>query len=373
MSSYFFIPYIVLYASSLRISLGLLLAIEAIFALLTVLFDLPAGLFADRIGPRRALVIGTVLEGIASLLLGGIPHMIVFWAVQPLFAGSQALVMGADAALAAQTLQREDRASEFESAERLYQSANLAVNAIILLSASLLSLASLRAPFLATGGIQLLAALVFCMVPDVPPSERQKIQRLPLMSQLSGLAAGIKRSPGLPVDLVMMILAGTTFSVLLYLMPVFYVSSGISVHLVGAVSAVVALAAAGATAALRGKWPLRVSIIVAVVAAAALSAKLAVVVVIATVLLKTVQARVLPRYRARVLEDLQDYGKATAMSVVTTSQNIGFAVLSPVVGVFTNWSGPRGVSALCAGLFLVAGLTMSARMSTHPIRNYSGG
>jgi hypothetical protein len=63
------------------------------------------------------------------------------------------------------------------------------------------------------------------------------------------------------------------------------------------------------------------------------------------------------------MEDLRDHGEATAMSIVTTSRNIGFAVLAPFIGVFTEWAGPRGLSVLCACLFLAAGLIMSARMS----------
>lgn len=367
MSGYFFVPYIVLYAESLRIRLGLLLVIEAIFALLTVAFDLPAGHLADRIGPRRALIIGTALEGSASLLLGGIPHALMFWAVQPLFAGSQALVMGADAALAAEVLRRAGREAEFEAAERVFQSSSLAANAVVLLSASLLSLLTLRAPFLATGMVQLIAALIFCTVPNVPATERQGAHRIPLLARMRGLADGVRRTPGLPVDLATMILTGTAFSVLLYLMPVIYVTSGVNVHLVGAVSALVALVAAGAASILPGEWPLRVSVMVAVVAAGVLATKIAVIVIIATVLLQAAQARLLPRYRARVLSDLKGHGEATAMSVVTTTRNIGFAVLAPAIGVFTDWSGPRGVSALCAGLFLIAGLAMSARMSLRPV------
>ncbi|HSZ31294.1 MAG TPA: hypothetical protein VK784_16245 [Pseudonocardiaceae bacterium] len=56
LGSYFFVPYIALYAMSLRIPLGTILVIEALFALLTVLFDLPAGHLADRMGARQVLV-----------------------------------------------------------------------------------------------------------------------------------------------------------------------------------------------------------------------------------------------------------------------------------------------------------------------------
>jgi MFS family permease len=365
LGSYFFVPYIALYAMSLRIPLGTLLVIEALFALLTVLFDLPAGHLADRMGARQVLVLGALLEGIAALLLGGLPHAAVFWAVQPLFAASQSLTMGADVALASGVLRVAGRLAEFEAEEQLYQSLRLATMAVVLVSSSALSLVALRVPFLATGLAQLGAVMVLLTVPDVRSQSDIGPERLPLWDRLRGLVTSARRSAGLPIDLVAMILTGTAFFVLLYLMPVYFVGSGINEHLIGVCAAGVALAAAAASHLLPGQWTLRVTVTLAVLASAALGTEFIPVIVVAAVIIQSAQARLLPRYQARIMADLQGHGEATAMSIVTTSRNIGFVVLAPFIGLLTARLGSTGLSLACAALFLLAGLVMSARLSRH--------
>jgi hypothetical protein len=66
-----------------------------------------------------------------------------------------------------------------------------------------------------------------------------------------------------------------------------------------------------------------------------------------------------------VLDDLRAHGEASAMSIVTTSRNLGFAVLAPFVGVLTTATGPAGLAVLCAVLFAAAGAAMSTRLSRH--------
>jgi predicted MFS family arabinose efflux permease len=362
LGSYFFLPYIVLYASTVDISLSVLLVIEAFFALLIVLFDLPAGHLADRIGPRQALLVGASLQGAAALLLGVVPSAVAFWAAQPLFAAATSLTMGADAALAAGMFRRAGRHAEFEAGERLFSALNLAVTAAVLVSASALSLAGMRWTFIATTGAQFAAVLVLSRVADVrSPSDADQVT---LGRRLRGLVAGVRRAPGLPVDLVAMILIGTAFSVLLYLTPVYYVRAGLNEHLVGVAAAGVALGASAAAFAVPHRLPLRLTVVLAVVAAAALGFESAAVVLVAAVLVQAAQARLVPRFRARVLDDLREHGEASAMSIVTTSRNLGFAVLTPFVGILIAWTGPAGLAVLCGALFAAAGLAMSTRMSS---------
>jgi MFS family permease len=226
------------------ISLSVLLVIEAFFALLIVLFDLPAGHLADRIGPRQALLVGASLQGAAALLLGVVPSAVAFWAAQPLFAAAMSLTMGADAALTAGIFRRAGRPAEFESGERLFSGLNLAATAAVLVSASALSLAGMHWTFIATTGAQLAAVAVLSRVADVrSPSDADRVT---LGRRLRGIVAGVRQAPGLPVDLFAMILIGTAFSVLLYLTPVYYVRAGLSEHLVGVAAAGVALGASAA-------------------------------------------------------------------------------------------------------------------------------
>jgi MFS family permease len=364
LNSYFFVPYIALYARQLHIALGLLLVIESVFALLTVCFDLPAGHLADRIGPRQALLLGTALEGTAALLLGLLPHMIVFWSVQPLFAASQALTMGADAALAAAVLRRAGQLDRFEEGERLFQSAVLAVTAVVLLTSSGLSLVGLRYTFVATAVAQFAAVIVLLTVTRRTSAEAEDVPRIPMAVRARGLAAGIRGAPALRKDLLGIILMGTAFSALLYLMPLYFVAAGSDEHLVGLLAAAVSMAAAAGSRAVPRRFPLRLFIGLAVIAAGFLSLELLAVTLIAAVTISTAQARVLPRARSRVLADLHAHGDATAMSIVTTSRNVGFALLAPFLGGLAALIGINGLGIACAALFLLGGLALTREMST---------
>lgn len=357
----FFVPYIVVYARSLGIALGTLLVIEAVFALLTVLFDLPTAHLADRLGARQVLVLGALMEASAALLLGAFPHAVVFWAVQPLFAAAQAMTMGADSALAAGLLRQAGRPEDFQRAEQLYQLTRLATTAVVLLGASALSLLALRAPFLASGVAQLGAAALLLTVPDVRSQSDSGPERIPLAARLRGLGAAVRASSVLTADLAALILTGTAFSVLLYLMPVYLLHAGVSTYLLGLVYAVVALAAAGIAHFFSGRWPLRITVAAAVVAASVLAIRYVLVVVIAAVLIQTAQASVLPYYQSRLMSHLRGQGEATAMSSVTTACNIGFVLVAPLMGLLVARFGAARLSLGCALLFLAAGLVMSVR------------
>lgn len=363
LAGYFFVPYIVLYARSIGIDIGMLLVIEAVFALLIVVFDLPAAHLADRLGARRVLVTGALLEATAALLLGGLPHAAVFWAVQPLFAASQAMTMGADSALAAGLLRVAGRSEEFEGGERLFQSLRLAVTAAVLVGASALSVVSLRLPFLVSGIAQLAAVTVLLAVPDVRSESDSGPERIALRARLRGLATTVRRSRGLPVDLAALVLTGTAFSVLLYLMPVYFVHCGIGEHMVGVAAAAVALAAAGISHLVSGRWALRLTVALAVGASAFLGVRYLLIVGAAAVIIQCAQASVVPRYQQRVMTRLRDQGEATAMSTVTTARNIGFVIVAPLMGQLAAVLGLTGLGIGCALLFLAAGLVMPTRLS----------
>jgi MFS family permease len=369
MRSYFFLPYLVLYAEQIHVPLGTLLVIEAVFAALIVLGDLPAGLLADRIGPRQALAAGIALEGGAALLLAVWPHVLVFWLVQPLFAAATVLSQGSDAGLAGALLRRAGRDAEFEDGERRFQAGALAWNTVVFVAASGLSVISLRATFLGTAVALLSTVGLVLTVPDVradaveddraageaaaggevsadPGEERAGVR-----GQLAELGRAVRETPGLPWDLGVMVLTGTAFAILLYLMPVYIVHAGVPERLTGVVSAGVALLAAGAVTWAPRRLGAPAAVVTAALAAAALAAPSLGLVVAGVVLVQCAQGLLLPAYRAVVLRDLRHRGDAAAMSVVTTASNAGFAVLAPFLGALVAWLAPAGLALVCAGLF----------------------
>jgi predicted MFS family arabinose efflux permease len=222
---------------------------------------------------------------------------------------------------------------------------------------------SLRLPFLVTGVTQLGAAVVLLTVPDVRSESDSGSEHVPLTARLSGLVAAVRRSSGLPVDLAALILTGTAFSVLLYLMPMYFVRAGVSGHLIGVTAAVVALAAAATSHFISGRWRLRLTVAFAVVASAVLGVRYILIAGAAAVIVQCAEASVVPRYQARIMAELGSQGEATAMSTVTTARNIGFAIVAPLMGLLASRLGLAGLGFVCALLFLSAGLIMSTRLS----------
>jgi MFS family permease len=360
--SYFFVPFIVLYARDIGVSLGTLLAVEAFFSALVVIVDVPVGVVADRIGPRQALIVGASAEAAAALLLAFTAHPAVFWSVQPLFALALALTQGADAGLAGALLREGGRPERFELAERILQSSSLGWNAAVFALASLLSLKGFATTFLATAVVQSIAVMLLCTLPDARASFADAADRLTPRTWLRHLRAALRQSRSLRLDLLAMVLTGTAFSVLLYLVPAYLVASGIDEHLTGAATAVISLAAAGVGCLLPGSWNLRITVVLAAAGALLFVLPYAAAALAAGVLVQAGQARLLPRFRAQVMADLGGWGEASAMSVVTTTAGVGFAALAPVLGLLTDTLRPPGLAVLCTVLLLGAGFTMTERL-----------
>jgi predicted MFS family arabinose efflux permease len=175
------------------------------------------------------------------------------------------------------------------------------------------------------------------------------------------LVRAVRETPGLPWDLGVMVLTGTAFAILLYLMPVYVVHAGVPERLTGVVSAGVALAAAGAVTWAPRRAGVRVTVLAATAAAAALAAPALALVLVGVVVVQCAQGLLLPAYRAVVLRDLEHRGDAAAMSVVTTASNAGFAVLAPFLGALVAWLAPAGLALVCAGLFGAAWVVGAVR------------
>lgn len=331
LGNYFFAPYLVLYASTVDVSLALLLAVEGFFALLVALLISPARRVAARLGPRQALIAGALLQGAGAAALGLAPSAPMFWAVQPLFAAATTLTMGADTALVAGVLRRAGRAADFEAGEQAFQSLRLTVTALVLTGASALSLAGMRWTFLATALAQLAVVLILLLVTD--------IRSLSYVDR----PVRLRCAPG---NLLAMVLASTAFTLLLYVTPVYFVRAGIGENLVGVAAAGVVLAAVQ----LPERWSPWASVALAAAAAVALGTTWTALVLVAAIVAQAAQARLLPR--------VADDG--------VVARNLGFAVLAPLAGVFTAWTGPGGLAVLCAVLFVIAGMTAWSVVPARP-------
>ncbi|KNB50792.1 hypothetical protein AC230_20310 [Streptomyces caatingaensis] len=230
---------------------------------------------------------------------------------------------------------------------------------------SALSLIGFPATFLATGITQLAAVALLFTVPDCRTAGGAgggADERLGMAAWARRLYGALRASPALRLDLAAMVLTGTAFAALLYLVPAFLVGAGVDAHLTGAASAGISLVAAGLGYLLPGGWTLRVPVLLAAAGALAFTVPVAAVALAGGVLVQAGQARLLPRYRARVMRDLGRYGEAAAMSLVTTTTSLGFAVLAPFLGLLVDRLHRTGLALTCTALLLAAGATMSVQL-----------
>ena len=363
LSVYLFLPYLVVYGQHVGLDFATLMLVEAIFAILVVLIDLPTGHLADRIGPRQALIIGACSEAVASLLLGLMPRAETFWLTQPFFAVAAALCGGADSALTAGLLVRSHRGDEFENVERAYYRVILVVGAVGMVASAPLAALSLQAPFLATGALQLVAVGLLLFVPNVPSRATLDDASISLRQQFHGLVAEL-RNPGLARDLAAMILTGTAFSVLLYLLPMFYANAGASIPPLGLVAAGVAAVSALLSRVAGHRLGAHLVLATATATSLLLDTRILPIVVLAAVLLQFGQTVLIPLFKTRVLSGFHHTGESMALSIVTTTRNVGFALIAPALGALMTAWGLTGLGWASASLFALAAVLLSRSTAT---------
>ncbi|EPH04391.1 hypothetical protein HMPREF1531_01106 [Propionibacterium sp. oral taxon 192 str. F0372] len=358
LSVYLFLPYLVVYGQHVGLDFATLMLVEAIFAILVVLIDLPTGHLADRIGPRQALIFGACSEAVASLLLGLVPRAETFWLTQPFFALAAALCGGADSALTAGLLVRGHRGDEFEDVERAYYRTILVVGAVGMVASAPLAALSLQAPFLATGVLQLVAVGLLLFVPNVPSRATLDDASISLRQQFHGLIAEL-RSSGLARDLVAMILTGTAFSVLLYLLPMFYTNAGASIPQLGLVAAGVAVMSSLFSRVAGNRLGPHLVLATATITSLLLDTHILPVVILAAVFIQFGQTVLMPLFKTRVLSGFRHTGESMALSIVTTTRNVGFALIAPALGTLMTAWGMTGLGWASALLFATAAVLLS--------------
>jgi len=129
--SYLFAPYMLHFATDVRgLSLVEFGALKGAYYFAVTLLELPTGVFADRIGRRAALVLGTLLSA-AGCIAAALAHSLAAFALSDLCFGLGAALMGgADSALVYDALAAEQRESEYPRVEAWALAAWMGITAI---------------------------------------------------------------------------------------------------------------------------------------------------------------------------------------------------------------------------------------------------
>jgi predicted MFS family arabinose efflux permease len=259
------------------------------------------------------------------------------------------------------------RDREFEAFERMYQNSVLLVAAASYAVSSALVLVSLRLTFFMTGVVQLAAAVMMALVPDLRGARTTAArQNTGLTEQVKSLARLADRN-SLTRDILAMVLVGTGFSILLYLVPLYYIDAGLTESRLGILAATAAVGAAMAShlvGSLKKLWSIRVALAAIAGSCALLLISNNVVILFVAIVLQVHQALFLPRFRSHISTYLREIGDSMALSVVTTTRNLGFAVIAPFIGILITTIGMRGLSLTCTAFFVVSTALVTKRFGS---------
>lgn len=171
-TSYLFIPIFMLFQADRGLTFFERLALGGIYSAVIVLVEVPTGVFADRVGRRRSMLLGA-LAMIGSCLIALQAHDFATFAIaESLGALSIALCSGADSAYLYDLLASHDRAHEYPKRESTASAWHLIGSAIAFAGGGALAMRDLALPYLVTAAVAAIAALVACVMHDDRPAPR---------------------------------------------------------------------------------------------------------------------------------------------------------------------------------------------------------
>jgi len=152
-------PVLVLFYQENGLSLQDVFIVQAFFSLCLILFEVPSGYFADRLGRRQSMIIGTSCSALGFALYACAYSLPEFLAAQFFIALGNSFISGSDSALLYDTLlQLEEKGQYQKIAGRLGSIGNFS-EGIAGIAGGLLALISLRTP------LYYQAALMFLAIP----------------------------------------------------------------------------------------------------------------------------------------------------------------------------------------------------------------
>lgn len=192
-TSYVYMPIFMLFQAARGLTFAESLALGGIFSGVVVLVEVPTGVFADRFGRRRSMLLGA-LTMVASCAIAARSHSFGELAVaEALAALSIALCSGADSAYLYDFLRQHDRAHEYSRHESTASAFHLLGSAVAFAASGFLAEIDLALPYLVTAGIAAAAAIVASVMDD----DRDLARRPPTSHQVFGALGDVLKNPRL--------------------------------------------------------------------------------------------------------------------------------------------------------------------------------
>jgi MFS family permease len=170
-TSYLWVPVSVLLMFSRGLSFAEIMILGGVYSAVVILVEIPTGVFADRIGRRQSMMLGTLAMVAACLVAYQSHSMLGFGIAEALAATSMSLCSGADSAYLFDLLRENGRAEEYGRREGTASAWHLAGSAVACAAGGLLGEIDLALPYLVTAGVSLAAFAVAAAMRDDRPTD----------------------------------------------------------------------------------------------------------------------------------------------------------------------------------------------------------
>lgn len=161
-------PIVVLFFQSIGLDMQEILILQAVFSVCIVLFEVPSGYFADRVGRKTSIILGIVF-GFGGLLTYCFSYG--FWGVllgEIILAIGASFISGSDSAMIYDTLLALDKSNDYTRIEGRYSSLGNFSEGVAAILGGVLATVFLRLPLYIYTGVMFLA-LPFAISLTEPP------------------------------------------------------------------------------------------------------------------------------------------------------------------------------------------------------------
>jgi len=195
-TSYLYVPIFMLFQEGRGLSFFERLALGGIYAGVVVAVEIPTGVFADRIGRRRSMMLGALTMAASCLVAFRAHDFGTFVIAEALAAVSMALCSGADSAYLFDLLLEHDRAHEYGRRESAASAWHLIGSAVAFAGGGLLGQIDLSLPYLVTAGVASIAAVVACLLEEDRPRLPREPARIAWRSWGAEMRAAVREVTG---------------------------------------------------------------------------------------------------------------------------------------------------------------------------------
>lgn len=164
-------PILVLYLTAKGLSFTEIMTLQSISAIGTVLFEVPTGAVADRIGRKQSILLGAILWALSlSMYIAG-NVFFVFILAELTFSLGSAFKSGADSALIYDSLKAENREKDYQIVEGKARARALYAQAIGSVIAGFVYEVNMYLPMIISIGFMIVTALITLIFKEPPMLE----------------------------------------------------------------------------------------------------------------------------------------------------------------------------------------------------------